>query len=914
MTPERWQQIKQVCYEALERSPADRAAFIDSACGKDEAIRQEVSALISSYEEADEFLEAPAFEMTARSLASRKPSGLSPGQIISHYRVSAPIAAGGMGEVYLANDVKLNRAVALKLLPVEVESARDRLYRFEQEACAASALNHPNILTIYEIGNEGERHFIAAEYIEGETLRERIARTLLDPHDVLDISIQIAAALAAAHRAKIVHRDLKPENIMVRGEDGLVKVLDFGLAKSPKKELGDAADGAATTKALVNTAPGMVLGTVAYMSPEQARGLEVDHRTDIWSLGCVLYEMVTGKVPFAGASSNEVISAILSKDRQTPLAHFALEVPERLEEIVAKALSKDKEQRYQTASDLALDLKSLKQELEVNSRLKRGLQPNDSGSVSGTARDGVAMIASTSEGALGTDHVSPTRPTASIEFLVGKIRRHKTLVGGALFALIIGAIGLIYLPNRNKTDSGGRIKKSIAVLPLRPINVANRDEIYEIGIADSLIYRLSGVKELVVRPLSATRKYNDVGQDPLAAGREQHVDYVLAANYQVAGGKIRVTALLFNVSSGQVEETYKSEKPADNVFAMQDAIAGEVGDRLLTQFANISSSPRLPRGTTNEEAYRLYLQGMYLLEKEGLDNSKRAVDLFDQALALDPNYAKAWAGKARAHCAFAHWGGSSPDAEFAKAKPALERALALDANLPEAHGVLGIISSDYDWNFADAEEHFLRAIDLAPNSDNLHRWYANRLADGGRSEEAIARIKIAIDLNPTSVFHQLWYGRILYFARRYDDAITQLRRVAEMDSANPIVYIFLWRSYHMKGDYPRAYESFIRFQQLIRSKDDVLKSYETLYTKRGWQGVLLRYLEIVKASDETGGAAYTIAELSALSGQREQSFRYLDYAVNNRSLQIPSIAGNPALDSLRGDSRFDKLARRVGLR
>ncbi|HSB26420.1 MAG TPA: protein kinase [Pyrinomonadaceae bacterium] len=911
MTPERWQHIKEIYYAALGRPPGDRCAFVDSACADDEAARQEVSQLISAYEETDEFLELPAFEVMARSLAVRKPNWLSDGQIISHYKIIRPIAAGGMGEVYLANDVKLNRAVALKLLPVEVGSARDRLYRFEQEACAASALNHPNILTIYEIGDEGERHFIATEYIEGETLRERIARSVLDPQDALDIAFQIAAALGAAHKARIVHRDVKPENIMLRREDGLVKVLDFGLAKSRKKELDGAADSAATTKASVNTAPGMVLGTVAYMSPEQARGLEVDDGTDIWSLGCVLYEMVTGKVPFAGTSSNEIISAILSKERPTPLARFVLEVPERLEEIVTKALSKDKEHRYQTVSDLARDLKSLKDELEVNVRFKR-LQPNESGNALAIASGGFAVIAGTSEGQLATDQVSPARPTTSIEYLVGKIRRHKTLAGGALFALIIGAIGLIYFANRNNTDSGGRSKKSIAILPLRPINMANRDEIYEIGIADSLIHRLSGVEGLVVRPLSATRKYNDVGQDPLAAGREQRVDYVLSSNYQLATGKIRVTALLFNVSSGQVEETYKTEKDAEDVFVMQDAIAGEVGDRLLEQFATTSSSPKVPRGTTNEEAYRLYLQGTYLVEKEVLADSKRAVDLFDQALTLDPSYAKAWAGKARAHCAFAHWGGSSPDAGFAKAKPALERALALDANVAEAYGVRGIISSDYDWDFAGAEKYFLRAIDLAPNADTVHRWYANRLADWGRSEDSIARIKIAIDLNPTSVFHQIWYGRTLYFARRYDDAITQLRRVVEMDSANPIIYLFLWRSYHMKGDYPRAYESFMRFQQLIGTKDDMLKSYKTCYAKSGWQGVLLRYLEIVKANDKTGGAAYNIAELSALSGQHEQSFRYLDFAVNNRSLQVSSIAGNPGLDSLRGDPRFDKLARRVG--
>ncbi len=280
-------------------------------------------------------------------------------------------------------------------------------------------------------------------------------------------------------------------------------------------------------------------------------------------------------------------------------------------------------------------------------------------------------------------------------------------------------------------------------------------------------------------------------------------------------------------------------------------------------------------------------------------------------VSIDPDYAKAWAGKARAHCSFAHWGGSSPDAEFVKAKPAIEQALALDNNLPEAYGVLGVIEADYDWNFAESERQFLRAIEIAPDSDTLHRWYANRLAGQGRSEEAIARIKTAIDLNPNSVFHQIMYGRILYFARRYDDAITQLRRVVEMDSASPLVHNLLWRSYQKKGDYPRAYESFMRFQQLIGTKDEVLKTYETLYAKSGWQGVLLRYMEIVKANDAKGSAAYTIAVLSALLGQREQSLRYLNDTVKNRSLDISNINGDPSLDLLRDDPRFAELVRRV---
>jgi eukaryotic-like serine/threonine-protein kinase len=692
--------------------------------------------------------------------------------------------------------------------------------------------------------------------------------------------------------------------------DGIVKVLDFGLAKLSEQR--PAADSALPTQPRLQTEAGVVMGTAQYMSPEQARGQEVDHRTDIWSLGVVLYEMLAGHPPFEGETPSHVIVSVL--ESEPPALATTPGMSPGPERIVAKALRKDKKERYQTARDLMLDLKSLKEELEVEARLKRVHQPNASRKGAAAPNEGFGIIASSGEPAARTGHVIPARLTGSAEHLVGEIRRHKTLAGAALLTLLVVAIGLTYFAvKRNEANSGSHARKSIAVLPLTPINASSRDEIYEIGIADSLIHRLNAVKELVVRPLGATRKYTDVAQDPLAAGNEQQADYVLASNYQLAAGKIRVTAQLFNVSNGQVEETYKSEKDADDIFAMQDAIAGEVGDRLLARFATTSSGASTTRGTTNEEAYRLYLQGMYLVEKESLADAKRAVELFDQALSLDSNYAKAWAGKARAHCSVAHWGGSSPVAEFAKAKPALERALALDANLPEAYGVLGVIRTDYDWNFAQAEKHFLRAIELAPSSDTLHRWYANRLAGRGRSEEAIARIKIAIDLNPNSVFHQIMYGRILYFAQRYDDAITQLRRVVEMESASSLVYNFLWRSYHMKGDFPRAYESFMRFQQSIGTKDEMLKSYETAYARSGWQAVLLRNLEIVRANDASGSHAYTIAVLSALLGQREQSFRYLDDAVSNHSLEISNIGGDPGLDSLRGDPRFDEMVRRIGL-
>lgn len=485
-------------------------------------------------------------------------------------------------------------------------------------------------------------------------------------------------------------------------------------------------------------------------------------------------------------------------------------------------------------------------------------------------------------------------------------RRNYLFAVVSLLVLFIVTIGLgAYLSKQQKTKASE--KRSILVLPLKPINQGNRDELYEFGIADSLIQRLSVMKGLMVRPLSMTRKYADIDQDPLAAGKEQQVNYVLVSNYQTANGKIRVTTQLLNVENGQIEETYKSEKDTGDVFATQDAVSEDLSKLFQRYFAVPAGSPAAQRGTENEEAYRLYLQAMFLLDKENLADQKRAIELLDKSLVLDPNYAKAWAGKAQAHCAYAHYGGDSPDAQFAEAKPAIDRALQLNSNLPEAYAVLGIISTDYDWDIAKGEKYFLSAIQSAPGSDIFHLWYANRLSSQGRSDEAIAMVKTAIDLNPNYIGHQIYYGRILYFARRYDEAITQLERAAEIDPTNPSIYRMLWQCFHMKGDYSRAYESFMKFRQLIGTKDDVIKTYETLYAQSGWQSVLLKYLEIAKPNNTNGYAAYSLAALSAFTGNREQSLNYLNFALNSRSLEIYCLKGDPSFDSLRGDPRFEEL-------
>ena len=450
MTPEHWQQVKALLESALQREPGERAAFISEACGGDESLRHEVESLIISHGEAGSFIEEPAFNINAEMFADEQTESLA-GSSFGPYEILSKLGAGGMGDVYLAQDNRLGRKVALKLLPSHFTSDRDRLRRFQQESRAASALNHPNILTIYEVGEASDRPFIATEFIDGQTLRKRMtARLTLG--DALEISIQVASALSAAHAAGIVHRDIKPENIMIRA-DGFVKVLDFGLVKLTEKR---ATDSEAST--LVNTDAGVVMGTAHYMSPEQARGFAVDTRTDIWSLGVVLYEMVTGHTPFEGGTPSDVLSLILQRE-PAPLVRYSPEVPTELERIIRKALHKDREERYQTVKDFLIDLKNLKRELEFKAELERSASSNRNDEAMGAMSSGLAVNGTATQPPVQTSSIAAAHPTSSAEYVVTKIRHHKQVVFIVLGTIALLAVGWYLVHLRSRTN--------VASTPLR---------------------------------------------------------------------------------------------------------------------------------------------------------------------------------------------------------------------------------------------------------------------------------------------------------------------------------------------------------------------------------------------------------------------------------------------------------------
>jgi serine/threonine protein kinase/Tfp pilus assembly protein PilF len=871
MTPARLQTVEEIFQAALDQKPEQVARFVDTACEGDELLRRKVEALLVSHQRAGSFIETSTVGIATRIIENEQ-ADLLVDQTFGHYKISKRIGSGGMGEVYLATDVIAGRKAALKLLPMRFTGDARRLKRFQQEARAVVALNHPNILTVYEIGQDHSTHYIASELIEGETLRQRLMRGRMELSEAVDVAIQVASALAAADEAGIVHRDVNPGNIMLR-PDGYVKVLDFGIAKLAEQE-APATMPKDEALLLVETNLGSILGTVPYMSPEQACGAPVDKETDIWSLGVVLYEMVTGHTPFIGDTPREVMTSIREKE-PPPLTSYNGQTPPELQHIISNALRKDQRGRYQSVGEMLQALKNLRRKLESKAELERATGP----SWLRWIRSPIALVV----------------------------------------LLLVSALALALLfYQRWKPGPSLPPKKSVAVLPAKAINSAKRDQIYEVGIADSLILELSSMKGFVVRPLSVMRKYADAGQDPLAAGREQKADYVLASNYQLEDGKIRITAQLLNVASGQIEETYKSENDAANVFATEDAIAGEVGNGLSARFASSSSGRTVKRGTTNEDAYRLYLQGMYLTGKRSMADGRKAAEVLEEAIRLDPKYAQAWAGLAQVHRYISTFAGSTAQDEYQKSIEAIKKALTLDENLADAHCALCDYKMSYEWDFDGAERECKRAIELDPNSSLAHLNYSRYLNGQGRFDESLTEAKTAIDLEPASLVNQRHYGASLYYARRYPEAVAQLRRVIAMDEKFGTTYNWLVVALEMQGNYPEAFEWWMKMKALYKDEtEEAMKAYRAAYQSSGWQGLLLeraRRCDLVSFRPDYKGVYFQGAIEHAKVGHKDRAFEYLEKSYQRRELWMSLLKVEPGLDSLRDDQRFDELVKRVGLK
>jgi serine/threonine protein kinase/Tfp pilus assembly protein PilF len=793
------------------------------------------------------------------------------------YELLEEIGRGGQGVVYRARQKSLNRIVALKVIGLAHWATEAHVKRFRLEAEAAASLNHPSIVPIYEVGERDGACYFSMGLVEGGQL-DAVAKSAtadsscgerepIPMRSAAELIAKLARAVHYAHEHGILHRDIKPGNILLDAT-GEPHLTDFGLARLVETE-------SSVTRTME------VLGTPSYMAPEQAVGnnARVSSATDIYGLGAVLYQLLTGQPPFAGGSTYETVRLVLDTEPRQPHL-WNRKIDRDLATICLKCLDKNPQRRYSSALALAEDLERWLKHEPIRAR-----------------RTGIVTRGS-----------KWVRRNPSIAVMAAML-----LILAVPLGVMIWKSETGQLPVSNLAAP----EKSIAVLPAKAINSANRDEIYEIGIADSLILKLSSMKGFVIRPLSVMRKYADVGKEPLVAGREQKADYVLASNYQLEGRKIRITAQLLNVASGQTEETYKSEKDAADIFAMQDAIASEVGNVLSSRFGTTPSGRTAKRGTANEEAYRLYLQGMYLYGKRTPADANKAVEVLEQSLRLDPKYAQAWAGLAQAHKNLVTFAGSKAQEEYQKSIEAINKALALDKNLADAHCALCAHKMSYEWDFDGAERECKRAIELDPNFSQAHSAYSRYLNCRGRFDEAIAEIKTAVDLEPASLVNQRDYGVSLYYARRYADAVTQLKRVIAMDEKFNTAYNWLVVALEMQGKYPEAFEWLMKGRARNFPDPDqqkITQALQAAYQTSGWQGTQLEYLRRFEEGKTDKIPDFQGAVLYAKVGNKDKAFEYLEKSYQRRESWMSLLKVEPGLDSVRDDPRFDELIKRVGLK
>jgi serine/threonine-protein kinase len=818
---------------------------------------------------------------------------LATGTKLGRYEIRSKIGEGGMGEVYLALDTELDRTVAIKILPPALASDQQRLQRFIQEAKAASALNHPHILTIYEIGTTGASRFIATEFIDGDTLRQRISAGM-KLADLLEVAIQAASALAAAHAAGIIHRDIKPENIMVR-RDGIVKVLDFGLAKLTARE-STTVDTEALTR--FKTDPGTVLGTAVYMSPEQARGMPVDARTDIFSLGVVLYEMVAGHLPFAGSTSSEVLAAILSEREPQPLARYSREVPAELERIVSKALRKNRDQRYQTTQDLLLDLKSLTQELEFEKKLERSAPQKSKSEAEPGEPAGAETI------------IRSARPTPSEKAATAtKLNQRSVVIVVVALLVIASAAGAYFYFTRARP---GAIN-SIAVLPF--INASGNSEVEYLsdGLTESLITSLSQLPKLSVKARSSVFRYKGKDAPPQQVGKELNVQAILNGRVVQRGNDLTLHIELVDVNTETALWSGDYNRSMTNLVSLPGEIARDVSSKLRVKLSSPDEQKLAKNYTANTEAYQLYLKGRYHLFKLTLPEIQTGISYFQEAIAIDPSYALAYVGLADGYHALT-LAGEMPAREFLpKSKAAAQKAIEIDNTLAEAHVALAFITFWYEWDQKEAENQYKQALELNPNSAEAHLFYAHLLSNTGRHAEALAEVKRAREIDPLDLRANALEAQFLIHAGKLDEALAFLHKTLEVNPNFWIAHMFASSAYIEKGMFAEAIAEARKARELNGANSQTTGNLGYALAKSGKQTEARGLLEeLLKLSTQRYISPGNIALIYNGLGERDQTLAWLEKGYEQRDPKMVFLKVEPKWNNLRADPRFQDLLRRVG--
>ncbi len=851
MTPARFQTIEEIFRAALDQEPDQIGAFLAAACEGDELLRRKVEALLVSRQRAGSFIETPGAAFATRIIENRQ-ADLLVGQTIGHYKISERIGTGGMGEVYLATDVTAGRNAALKLLPLRFTGDIERLKRFEQEAHAVVALNHPNILTVYEIGEDRSIHYIASELIEGETLRQRLMRGPMQLSEAVEIATQVASALAAAHQAGIVHRDIKPENIMLR-PDGYVKVLDFGIAKLAEQGPLTVSTDEALLPAQTNL--GSILGTVPYMSPEQTRGASVGKETDVWSLGVVLYEMVTGHEPFPGENPREIVTSILQKE-PSPLTSYLAHTPTELQQIISKTLRKDRTKRYQSVSELLQALKNLRHKLELKAA-PLWLR---------WARSPIALLIA--------------------------------------LLMLAAALAVPFYRHRDVVTSLPS-EKSIAVLPFLDLSQAKDQEYFCDGVSEEILDALAKVDGLRVVGRISSFSFKGKNANASEIGKKLNVANVLEGTLRREGNRVRITTELIDARKGFRiwSETY--ERELQGMFALQDEIA-----RAIVEALKIKLAVSLPaREQPNTEAYDLYLQGLYFSNKSTEEDLRRALSFFQRCLEKDPTFSRAWTGIAKVWYFLADVY-VKPLEAYPLSRAAAMKAIALDERDAEAHCYLSEAKRVLDWDLAGADAELTRALQLDPNSAPAHFFSGLHPLLRGELKDGLRLILEAQKLDPVSPITS-YVATAAYLANdRVDDAIAEGQRTLQLDPNYFYLDSLLAAGYREKGNFPEAIALYTKAEEATHLPSSGLA---ITYTRMGREIEARNILaQLFQAREKRYVSAPLIAAVAVALGDKEGAFRELERAYAEHSGVLQWVAFLPEFRALRSDARFPLLLRQIG--
>ncbi len=800
------------------------------------------------------------------------------GETISHYKILEKLGQGGMGEVYRAEDTKLKRVVAIKILPAGLARDEEARRRFLREAQTASALQHENICAIHEIGETPDgRMFICMDCYDGVTLKERIAGGPLPVHEAIDIAEQIAAGLCEAHAAKMVHRDIKPANVMITRR-GVAKILDFGLAKSA---------GAATL-----TKIGSTMGTAAYMSPEQARGDEADHRTDIWSLGAVLYEMVAGRPPFKGEYESAVLYSIAHESPE-PLTALRSGVPLELERIIGKCLAKDPAERYQTAADFSADLR----------RLKRGLSESAARTAGAVSRTGTA----------GSPKDGSPRKRMSRGRRIG-------VVGAGVAAILVALLAIFNAGGVRDRIAGGRGAgergriESLAILPFVNADSDPDTEYLSDEIPASITSNLSRLSSLRVVPRSSAFRYRGSEGDLAAVGRKLNVRAILTGQVRARGEELSIWAELVDVAGDRQLWGEQYSLKMSDILTFEQDIAERITDALRVRLTETDRDRLSKSQTASAEAHRLYLKGRYFWNKRSEEGIRNAAGYFQKAIEEDPSYALAYTGLADSYSILAAFGIAAPRDVFPKAKAAVSRALEIDSTLAEAHVSLAIILQHYEWNWLESEKEYERAIELDPTYATALHWYGILLLMMRRDEEAIATSEKAIRLDPLSLPIGASLGMVYLATHQYEKAETQCLKVIEMDSSFAMARTVLATVHIEMGLYDKAIDELKAVAALPTSTPEDIAYLGYGYARGGRANEARRILaELSARAKQRYVPPAFFSSIYAGLGDMDEAFKWIEKAYEERDFYLDglprAIEGTP----FGADPRAIDLMRRMGL-